>query len=307
MLLEYQEIFNNLIGNHIKDSLIYQYTSHKGLHEYAPFYHFHAPDTEKKIGQLMRQYIYMYAYSENEVIEAYKKGRLKNLEKAALHALRERLPNRSGPSNGLYSELFLDLILSMYYGDVNKLATRAIYRQRSDNQEIKGYDGLHIVTDGENLNELWLGQAKMGSFSYCFEDIQKDLTNKTNMLYASEQLYFVADKERSALDNSLQLLDKINEVSWESEELNTEARALKLRNFFIKENIKIVFPCLLAYSSPKTYEVHTDIIAEVENDLKKVISKFDNKFGSLLDIDYKLLIWFIPIRDIELIRKSVLV
>ncbi|REE90610.1 uncharacterized protein DUF1837 [Paenibacillus taihuensis] len=305
MLKQYLDIFNELIGRHLKESLIFKYDSFTGSHEYTPFFHFHDYQTEKRIGEFMRKYIFLYAYSENEVIQAYNKGRLANLEFAAKHALRERLPNRSGSRNGLYSELLLDLLLVMYRGNINKLATRAIYRQRTDNQEIKGFDGMHIVTNDNNNHELWFGQAKMGSLGYCLSDIEKDLINKTNIIYASEQLYFIADKEYSTLENSLALLDRINDISWSSENSSLSERAQQLKSFFIREKLKIVFPCLLAYSSPGTYEIPSNITNEIKNETHRLIQRFDSKFSSLIDIDYSIYIWFIPIRDLELIRKSV--
>ncbi|MGG3279896.1 hypothetical protein [Paenibacillus solani] len=301
---KYYEIFDDLIGAHMRNLIIYEYNSEQKKHIYHPYRHDYKKDAEELLASYMRKYIYFYAYSEKEVIDSFEFGLLSDLEAAACFALQHRLPKRYGPSNGLYSELLLDLLITLFRGDVNKLATRAIYRQMTDNQEIKGFDGLHIVTSNTE-NELWLGQAKMGDISYCLRSITTDLEQKTNMLYTSKQLYFIADKEKSAVDKALELLKKINNVSMKAEmlKLSEEEKAQLLNEFFEKEEIKIVFPCLIAYSSSDIYEVEEKIDENINNELAKLIDRFDDKFDALLDVEYQILILFIPIRDLEMLRK----
>ncbi|NOU65778.1 DUF1837 domain-containing protein [Paenibacillus sp. LMG 31461] len=302
---KYYEIFEDLIGSHMRNLILYEYNSEQKNHMYHPYRHNYKNGTEELLASFMRKYIYFYAYSEREVEDAFEYELLSNLEAAATFALQHRLPKRNGSSNGLYSELLLDLLITLFRGNVNKLATRAIYRQMSDNQEIKGFDGLHIVTS-ETENELWLGQAKMGDTGYCLRSIASDLEQKTNMLYTSKQLYFVADKEKSAVKEALEVLKKINMVSMKAEmrKLSEVDKASELNEFFKKEKIKIVFPCLLAYSSPDVYEVEDDIDENIKNELSNLIEKFDSKFDSLLDIEYQVLILFIPIRDLEILRRK---
>lgn len=303
MIDEYYAIFESLIGRHLRNSIIFKCDSEKRFHEYTPFRHSHDQQIERILADLMRRYIYLYAYSEKEVINEYSKGRLADLEVAATRALRERLPHRTGDTNGLYSELFLDLLITLFSPNTYKLATRTIYRQRSDNQEIKGFDGMHIVYNEEH-HEIWLGQAKMGQLNYCVSSIASDLNEKTNILYTSEQLYFLADKEKSAIDISLELLDKINDISWNAEGLSINQRADRLKTFFKSENITLVYPCLLAYSKPETYQTESEIDNEIKKELAYMINKFDEKFVSLIDIPYEVLIWFIPIRDLQELRTS---
>lgn len=300
----YYEIFDDLIGKHLRDSLVYRYDPQKNNHEYTPFRHHYDSKTEKIIGEFMRKYIFMYAYSESEVIKANKKGRLSDLEEAAKFALEERLPKRKGASNGLYSELLLDLLITLYTNDVNKLATRAIYRQLSDNQEIKGYDGLHISVDSQNNKNLWLGQAKMGERSYCVSDIKRDLNGKANMLYTAEQLFFLADKEEKTLPKAIDLLEKINDVNWDNRTLPKDERAERLSELFEKENVKIFFICLLAYGRPNVYEIENEIDNEIEKEIKSIQSTYDKEFQGLISNDYEVLLWIIPIRDLQLLRES---
>jgi hypothetical protein len=300
----YYEIFEDLIGKHLRNSIIYRHDPQKGNHEYTPFRHHYDDGTEKLLGNFMRKYIFMYAYSENEVIKAFKKGRLENLEEAAKIALETRLPKRKGTTNGLYSELLLDLLITLFNNDVNKLATRAIYRQLSDNQEIKGFDGLHISVDSNNNNYLWIGQAKMGGRAYCISDIKKDLNEKANMLYTAEQLFFIADKEQKTLPKALELLEKINDVHWNNRLLAADEKADKLSEFFKNENVKIFFLCLLAYGLPEAYELEAEIEKEIKKELKKIQDSFDKEFKDLIPNEYEVLVWIIPIRDLQLLRES---
>lgn len=301
----YYEIFEELIGKNLKNTIIYKYDSTEKIHRYTPFRHDCKVDAEKVMGELMRKYIYMYAYSEPEVIKAYNKGRLADLEIAADRALRERLPNRKGARNGIYSELLLDLLITMYSKGVNKLATRAIYRQRTDNQEIKGFDSLHIITYN-GMNQLWLGQAKMGREKYCIDGIIDDLNNKMNMLYTAEQLYFIADKEQHATEAAINLLEEINDISYEcdSKGLSEKERVKLLEELFVKRKIRLILPCLLAYGSEETYNNISVIDTKIKQELEKMIAQFDDKFKSLINISYKVLIMFIPIRDLNILRES---
>ncbi|WP_404458320.1 Hachiman antiphage defense system protein HamA [Oceanobacillus kapialis] len=300
----YYGIFDDLIGKHLRDSLIYRYDAQKNNHEYTPFRHHYDPNTERLLGEFMRKYIFMYAYSESEVIKANEKGRLRDLEKAAKFALEERLPRRKGASNGLYSELLLDLLITLYTNNVNKLATRAIYRQHSDNQEIKGYDGLHISVDSQENKNLWLGQAKMGRRSYCVSDIKKDLNGKANMLYTADQLFFIADKEERTLPKALELLEMINDVSWDNRTLSIDERATKLSELFEKENVNVFFICLLAYDRPSIYELEDKLDNEILEEIKSIQSTYEEEFKDLISNEYEVLLWVIPIRDLQLLRES---
>ncbi len=300
---EFRNIFNELIGKYLEKTLVYRYNSVTKNHSYTPYRHDLNRNTEIVLAEYMRKYIYFYAYSEKEVIIAYKNKRLEDLELASQRALRERLPNRQGSTNGLYSELLFDLFINLFY-ESNKLATRTIYRQKDDNQEIKGFDGVHFILE-EGKKEIWLGQAKMGSVSYCTRDILNDLNNKANIIYSSKQLYFIADKEKSVFEPAMELLNSINNISWKLEGLSEEERANQLEEYFIKENIKILCPCLLAYQSD-LYESEGELENRINSELEYMISKFDNEFKTLFRSEYEVLIWIFPIRDLNAIRDNML-
>ena len=210
--MTYYDIFEEMIGKHLRNAVLYEYDTVNKNHEYHPFRHSCVNLSEVTLANLMEKYIYFYAYAENEIVNAYESGRLEDLKKASKFALKSRLPNRKGAQNGIYSELLLELLITLQFPEANKLATRAIYRQQSDNNEIKGFDGLHIRFL-EEKTEVWLGQAKMGSRYYSIKGIKEDLYDKMNMLYTSEQLFFVADKETKVSTRALEFLGRINDIS----------------------------------------------------------------------------------------------
>jgi retron-type reverse transcriptase len=57
MSTDYSEIFELLIGKHLRDTIIYKYTSKKETHEYTPFRHDIKNEAEKILAEYMRKYI----------------------------------------------------------------------------------------------------------------------------------------------------------------------------------------------------------------------------------------------------------
>lgn len=301
---KYLYVFEKLIGENLRDTVIYQYDSREHAHTYSSFHHDIQDGIEAKLGQLMRYYIFFYAYSEKEVVDTFEADLLNDLERAAKRALRERLPDRSGPSNGLHSELLLDLLLTITNKNITKLSVRTIFRQMTDNQEIKGFDGLHIIVKN-GKKELWIGQAKMGQKPYCVRSIAEDINEKANKLYTSDQLYFIADKEKTANKVALDFLKEINLLSWNLEEMGKSERANKLFDYFKEQKISFVLPCLLAYEST-IYSDHSLLNAKMNREMDYMIEKFDEQFKEIMGVDYKIVILFMPIRDLGKIREGVM-
>lgn len=69
--------------------------------------------------------------------EEHNKDHFSSLEQAAKYAYINRLPKRADITDGLPSEVLLDLLVQLYNPQACKLAVRTILRQ-NDNNEIKG-------------------------------------------------------------------------------------------------------------------------------------------------------------------------
>lgn len=302
--MTYREFFEDRIGQHLRNSIIVTHSSQSQTHTYTPYSHPFLPDAEERLAELMKQYIFLYAYSSDEVLEANEEERLNDLIVAAKRAIRERLPDRTGPTSGLWGELLLHLLFEIDTDASERLATRTIYRQMTDNQEIKGFDGMQIKFSDNGI-ELWLGQSKMGARTYCYNGIEDDLNDKSNILYTSKQLYFVADKETKVSDRAKSFLKSINRVSWEAEGLEQDERAEKLEDFFVAEEITLVLPCVMAFGRENIYDDPSQINSKLQDEITYAISKFDSKFANLFArVPYKIQIWIIPIRDLTKLRDS---
>ena len=302
--MTYEEFFDNQFRRFLQDVLLYRHTSRNEKHSYVPFYHSFDAACEVELATKIKEYIYLYSYSKSEVEEANKLGHLDDLMIAAKRAIRERLPNRVGPTSGLWGELLMHLLFELDPSSNERLATRTMYRKRSDNNEIKGFDGMHINFLDDSI-ELWLCQSKMGGRSYAYTDISKDLNDKTEIIYTSEELYFIADKENRISSRAQDFLKKINAVSWANEGRTIKERAQKLEQFFIDEDVKLIFPCVLVYGLPEVYENEVEIHNKLTEEIEYAVNKFDEDFGELFtDVEYDILIWILPLRNIEALRTE---
>ena len=288
----FESIFEERIASIARQVIIVSYDPVKGQQTsiYHPGSHSLDPSRSAHLGVLLRKYLAFYAYSESEILDKDRYGQLEDLEKAAEEALRQRIPDRSGPTNGIYGEAFIDLLMYLKFPGIKKFCLRPVLRQRTDNNELKGFDALHIIIEDDN-KILMLGQAKVGSKSYCIRSIKEDL-KKTDFLdktgYVTQQV-----KEELFRFNEL-----FNEILGDDE----EARKTKLRLFLEENNYKIVIPCLLTYESTRAYEdIETKIVTEVQS----IIKSLDDSKASLDFCDYEIVFLVFPLQDLASFRKAV--
>lgn len=189
MLLQqrYNEIFNKEIFQKSK-GVIFSFLPLQDKFVYQPYSHSVSENSVEKLGVLMRHNLFFYSYGEDEVVQHYEKDHFKSMEQAAKYAYKNRLPKRADITDGLPSEVLLDLLIQMYNPKAYKLAVRTIFRQ-NDNNEIKGYDLTYFSKDEEGIS-LWLGQAKLGGKEYCKTDIKKDLLSKFKKRLSIKTAFF---------------------------------------------------------------------------------------------------------------------
>lgn len=300
--VEYRKLFMDMIASHIENIVLFSYDPVGKNHTYWPFRHASMVDAEDRLGTAMNNHLPFYAYSEQEVVELYNQGRLSDLKTAATRARNSRLPRREGPTSGLYGEVLLDLMIGIYCEEATRLALRTLFRQLTDNSEIKGFDGLHVVISGTGQKELWLSQSKMGSITYCIRGLAKDIQDKANMMYSSEQLYFVADKQFGVSSVALEVLRQINEISFLSEA--PEERAKNMASLFRDQDIQITYSCLAAYGADDVYANSGTVDDAIQSHANRIIRTFDDKHLNLLSVPYRILIMFLPIRDINRVRSA---
>lgn len=133
----YNEIFDKEILQKSR-GIIFTFSPLQDQFVYQPYSHNISADSVEKLGELMRHNLFFYSYGEEEVVQHYEKDHFSSLEQAAKYAYINRLPKRADITDGLPSEVLLDLLVQLYNPQACKLAVRTILRQ-NDNNEIKGY------------------------------------------------------------------------------------------------------------------------------------------------------------------------
>ena len=263
----YKEIFTDEI---IKKStgVIFSFSPLQDKYVYHPYSHAVSKDAVEKLGELMRLNLFFYSFGEDELVQYYEKDMFSSMEQAAKYAYKSRLPKRVDITDGLPSEVLLDLLVQMYN------------------------------------TSLWLGQAKLGSKEYCKSDISSDLLKKFNDEYLSKQLFFICDKRVSINDEAKEILEIIEEINIRSMEEDEKTRAHKLLDYFKSANIKIKIPCLLAYGEASVYkdvtQLYQKIEIEVEN-IKNYFAKHTYIFGGFSP---EIVFYVFPIESIERLRNK---
>lgn len=299
--VSFEGVFEKHISDIAKNTIIVSYdpVQNKTTHIYHPHSHTLDLDASKQLGELLRKYLVFYAYSEDEIIDKEESGGLSDLEHAARIALDRRIPTRKGATNGLYGEVFMDLLLYLRYDKLRKFCLRTVYRQKGDNQEIKGFDALHLIIDGDKKH-LLLGQAKLGSRQYCLSSIAGDL-KKADFLYTYDELCFVVDKTGYVTQEVKQELKKFNElfVSLEGESDDNKKAALK--TFLLKNNYRLIVPCLIAYEQAEIYD---DLDAKIAGEIQDIAAKLDSSDAAIDFCEYEIVFMVFPLKDINALRTA---
>ena len=183
--MDAKEIFNELISNRLRP-IVLCYEPYQDEYKTYPYYHIADESFEKDFSTLLFDSIVFYAYEKNEIEHEYKKGRLKDLHKAARTAYENRVQKTEKKFDGLMGELALDAFLKCFFSNIELLYSRVKYCERIPRKEagikrkgheIKGYDGM--VFSCENGQKcIWVGQVKTGDWKYCFDGIKEDINKR---------------------------------------------------------------------------------------------------------------------------------
>ncbi|MDD4519378.1 MAG: SAVED domain-containing protein [Alphaproteobacteria bacterium] len=194
---------------------------------------------------------------------------------------------------GFYGEVLIDLILRCLFQTKVLLARGYLY-SIVDNSEIKGFDAFHLMKNKNEVNELWLGEAKF------YVDYKKPITDvleKLNISFSKKYLNI----------NLLAIIDNVNNLTTSSEEIDelvkefNENPEINLGELVSNRKIKIVYPVMIAYKSHKDYN----------DSIKKCINHIKEKYISnpcLLssEVEYSLFFIFFPLNEVSNIKKKVI-
>ncbi|MEG0577840.1 MAG: Hachiman antiphage defense system protein HamA [Bacilli bacterium] len=273
----------------------------KDKYKFYPHYHAFDETVPYKLGNILRKHIIFSSYSEGEIVKKHKLGQMENLEKLVQWTKKNRLPNRKGAQNGLYSEVLLDLILNLEYPEIYKGCIRTIHRQRSDNNEIKGFDSVHVLIDENNISYMLLGQAKLGQKKYCIDSIKEDL-EKIGFLYTYDELCFIADKVDSLEEPVKKLLDGLNNLFFEMEDKEVDTRKQNLNEYLIENKIILSVPCLIAYDTNAPYISRE--IKKIEDEITSVVNILGSEEYSHDGIKFDISFIIFPVSNIKKLREG---
>ena len=305
--MDAKEIFNELISNRLRPILLC-YEPYQDEYKTYPYYHIADESFEKDFSTLLFDSIVFYAYEKNEIEHEYKKGRLKDLHKAARTAYENRVQKTEKKFDGLMGELALDAFLKCFFSNIELLYSRVKYCERIPRKEaeikrkgheIKGYDGM--VFSCENGQKcIWVGQVKTGDWKYCFEGIKEDINKSIIDYYFTDAMIILADIMRSASDVSAPLekiLDDINDIllSYPTDRKLKKENILK---YCQEENILIRIPCLI---------IATEEDYDAENLLKKIKEHCSGAFKEYCleneaGLNIEVLLMIFPVRDLDKLR-----
>lgn len=154
-------------------------------------------------------------------------------------------------SRGEFGELFLHMILRQVFGTLHAISK--MHYKDSRNDTVKGFDCVHVVPVGANL-ELWIGEVKF------YKDIKSAIYDVVNELEEHTKRDYLRD-EFVAITN------KIDEKWPYAEKLN-----LLLDNNTSLDEIfnSVAIPVLLTYDS-ETINSHKQISKNFEDDFEKEV------------------------------------
>lgn len=298
---EYKRIYAEEIISKCK-GVIFRYSPVKNKYDFLPFSHGVSGDAVEKLAELMRKNLLFYCYGEEEVVSDYARNKFSSLEQAAKYAFVHRLPDRAHTSDGLPSEVLLDLLIQITEPTAYKLAVRPLFRQ-DDNNEIKGYDLTYFSTQNDEVS-LWLGQAKMGTKEYCKGSINEDLLEKFKKVYLARQMFFICDKPAELTEEAKSLIRIINDIDVATLEEDPTQRADTLLRCFRDNNIKIRIPCLLAYGEGLVYENPAAVFTMIEQETESIQKYYLSHKYEFEGFTPEILFYIFPIQDLDRVRNK---
>lgn len=167
-------------------------------------------------------------------------------------------------NRGEFGELLLHAILRETHNTIPAISK--IYYKDSPNDTVKGFDAVHVITNGEDL-ELWLGEVKFYQSIYsAITDVIDELNEHAKIRYVKNEFITISNK----IDDSWVHAEKLKSLL----DPNTS-----LDDVFEKTCI----PVLLTYDSSiilKHERTTQDYINEIEVELLRFHKSFCDKLGS---------------------------
>ena len=195
---------------------------------------------------------------------------------------------------GFYGEILLDLILKTHFS-TNAIIARGQFYDLLSGSEIKGYDSLHFIVDG-NIREFWFGEVKFfENFSDAFKSVFKNINKALSAKYLGKNLMAIIDKYENKYENEI-----FRNIYEEFESEPSEEFLFKKIN---ELGFKIIYPIFIIYqfNKNKVYNhVINDAILHINNKINDSNSTIFN------EINAEIFFCFLPISDVNKVKKDVI-
>ncbi|GAB6554232.1 HamA C-terminal domain-containing protein [Bacillus mobilis] len=163
-------------------------------------------------------------------------------------------------SRGEYGEILLHIVMRDYFNTVPAISK--MYYKDGPNETVKGFDAVHIVDQGNDL-ELWLGEVKFyQSISGAIRDVIPELQAHVGKDYLRNEFLCISNK----IDNSWEHAEKMKML-------------IDGRTSLDKIFKRIRIPVLLTYDS-KVVSSYKEVNEEYQTQLIEELNKHHDKFRS---------------------------
>lgn len=188
---------------------------------------------------------------------------------------------------GEFGEILLHIAIRQVYKTLPAISK--IYYKSAVNETVKGFDAVHVVRDGNNL-ELWIGETKFyKNLTSAIYDVSKEIIDHLDTDYLRSEFILIRNK----IDSNWPEADKLKILLDENKSLDE-----------IFERVCI--PILLTYDSDVvgssdicSDEYKKNIEAELRDSFIKMRDKLDSEYGKKFAQNFPLTahIILIPLKD----------
>jgi len=178
---------------------------------------------------------------------------------------------------GEFGELLLHVLLREVFN--SEPAISKIYYKSATNETVKGFDAVHIVEAGNDL-ELWLGEVKFyKDVKAAIADVTSEIRGHTEQNYLRNEFILIGTK----LDPRWKHAAKVRELIGGRKSLDAVFARLCL-------------PVLLTYESDCVAS-HTTVCDAFKNQLKEEMAEIVKRFAAEPLPDIRIHLFLVPLHD----------
>lgn len=184
---------------------------------------------------------------------------------------------------GEFGELLLHALLREVFN--SEPAISKIYYKSANNETVKGFDAVHIVENGNDL-ELWLGEVKFyKEASAAISDITREIVDHTEQRYLRDEFVLIGTKLDPRWKHSERVKELIN-------------RRKSLDEVFTR----LCIPALVTYESGCVAS-HSKVCTAFKDQLKEEMAGIAANFGAAKLPEIRIHLFLVPLHEKQTLVK----